>query len=627
MRPSASTGPASVHKSSSFGYWFRLAVVGYWPLLVLLALLPWTARADEKFLEPQQAFALTVEQSDSAAGSVKLHWAIAAGYYLYRDRIRLDTASAGGGSLDKPAGDHKKDPTFGDTEVYHDAVTVLATAPGAHAITVTWQGCADAGLCYPPQTREIVLASGAAEAGPAKGPSALPGLLEGVPSSDSQITSLLDGHSLAWTLPLFFLFGIALAFTPCVLPMVPILSGIVVGSQAPPRRAFGLSLAFVIWMALTYALLGGIAAAAGANLQAFLQNRFALTAFAAVFVVLAMPMFGLFELQLPAFVRDRLDTASRGRKGGTLAGAAGMGVLSALLVGPCMTAPLAGTLLYIAQTGNLVSGALLLLALGLGMGTPLVAVGTLGARYLPKPGPWMERVKGGFGFLLLATAIWMVERVLPATLTLALWGALLASLALTLVHLSAGRALESGAGGRLILRTAALVCGLWDGAMVVGATAGGTDPLRPLGLALVSQQASGGDAQRVAGASAQFETVSSPQLLRTRLDAARAAGKPAVVDFYADWCVSCQAIDREVFTDPRVRQALANAVLLRADVTSGNAEQLALMSELQILGPPTVLLFDAQGREKRNLRLVGEFDVAEFLRRTSTEADSEGGRS
>jgi thiol:disulfide interchange protein DsbD len=558
---------------------------------------------------------------------VKLHWAIAAGYYLYRDRIRLNNVPDGSGSLVKPAGDHKKDPTIGDTEVFHDAVTVVATAPGARAITVTWQGCADAGLCYPPQTREIELASSAAQSATTTGGSALPGLLEGVHASDSQITKLLDGHSLAWTLPLFFLFGLALAFTPCVLPMVPILSGIVVGSQAPPRRAFGLSLAFVVPMALTYALLGAIAAVAGANLQAFLQNRFALTAFAAMFVVLAMPMFGLFELQLPAFVRDRLDTASRRRQGGTFAGAAGMGILSALLVGPCMTAPLAGTLLYIAQTGNLVSGALLLLALGLGMGTPLVAVGTLGARYLPKPGPWMERVKGGFGFLLLGTAIWMVERVVPATLSLALWGTLLASLALTLVHLSAGRASEGGAGGRLILRTGALVCGLWGCAMMVGATAGATDPLRPLGVASASQQASAIDVQRPASGAAQFETLSSPQLLRTRLDAARAAGKPAVVDFYADWCVSCQAIDREVFTDPRVRQSLANAVLLRADVTAGNAEQLALMRELQILGPPTVLLFDAQGREKRNLRLVGEFDVAEFLQRTSAEAGFEGGRS
>jgi thiol:disulfide interchange protein DsbD len=278
---------------------------------------------------------------------------------------------------------------------------------------------------------------------------------------------MLGQRSLLWTLPLFFLMGIALAFTPCVLPMAPIVSGIVVGSQATPRRAFALSLAFVLAMAAVYALLGLAAAMAGAGLQALLQNPWTILAFAAVFVVLALAMFGLFELQLPAFLRDRLANAGP-RRGGSIAGAAGMGALSALLVGPCMTAPLAGTLLYIAQSGNLVQGALLLLALGLGMGVPLLMLGTVGARYLPRPGPWMDRVKAAFGFVLLGTAVWMAQRVLPEAVALLLWGSLLVGLALTLWPLGiAPVASAAGVGPRLLLRSSAVLAALWGGAMVL----------------------------------------------------------------------------------------------------------------------------------------------------------------
>lgn len=575
-------------------------------LVLLASLLAGIAHAAGDFLTPEAAFAMTVEPSTSSASTLRLHWKIAPGYYLYRDRIGVTaTPSDRLGSIDKPAGERKEDPNFGVMEVYHDAVTVGVTAPEAQSLTVTWQGCAEAGLCYPPLTRTIALA------GTAPTTEVRASIAKAAGASDSQITRLLGERSLAWTVPLFFLLGIALAFTPCVLPMLPIASGIVVGSQAPPRRAFALSLAFVLPMALTYALLGAGAALAGANLQALLQNRWTLIAFGAVFVVLAAAMFDFFTLQLPAFVRHRLDNASQRRRGGTLPGAAALGFLSALLVGPCMTAPLAGTLLYIAQTGHAVSGALLLFALGLGMGLPLILVVTVGARYLPRPGPWMGRVKGALGFLLLGTAIWMVQRVIPAPLTLGLWGAWLAGLALTLAHVAA----TAEVGGRLLGRSAAGVIGVWAGAMLLGAAAGGEDPLKPLAFVQRSKAGPGLVTGESASGPLPFEAIGSPQALQTRLSAARTAGQPVLVDFSADWCASCKTIEREVFADPQVRQALAGVVLLRADVTQGDAGQRALMRDHGVLGPPTVVLFDARGQERRDARLVGEFGVADLLQR------------
>ena len=594
-----------------------------WLLLAAwLAVAAGVARAEQSFLEPEQAFQLSVAPG-GAPGAVRLDWTIAPGYYLYRDRLTVAGASGGiVGNVVRPPGERKDDPNFGPVEVYHDRVTLEVDAKGASALEVGWQGCADEGLCYPPQQKTVALAAlgtaGGGPAGVADDTAAAPAGAAGRTAegsatpvaslwSESGITRLLGERALWWTVPVFFLLGVAMTFTPCVLPMVPIVSSMVAGSQAAPRRAFVLTLAFVLAMALVYAALGVAAALAGAGLQAALQNQWAILAFAGVFVVLALSMFGFFELQLPAAVRDRLARATP--QGGSVPGAAGMGALSALLVSPCMTAPLAGTLLYIAQSGQVLQGALLLLAMGLGMGVPLLVIGTLGARWLPRPGSWMNRVKGAFGFVLLAMAVWMAARVLPPPVTLLLWGALLGTLALTLWQPPASAA----AGGRLAAaRSVALLLGLWGGAMVVGAAAGGDDPLRPLGL-LVRGPAAAPAPQ--GEAAADFETIRDPQVLQVRLHAARAAGQPALVDYSAEWCTSCKTIEREVFGDPQVRQALAGVVLLRADITASDAAQRALMRRHQVMGPPTVMLFDAQGRERREQRLVGEFSARELLAR------------
>ncbi|WP_223145872.1 protein-disulfide reductase DsbD [Iodobacter fluviatilis] len=398
-------------------------------LLLALLWLPF-AQAEENFLPPEQAFKLVVSQEKS--GQIKLHWDIAQGYYLYRKNIKVESLPAG--LIEKtelPAGVPKTDEFFGETEVYFNHVDVLLKAPHAKELVIGWQGCAEAGLCYQPQTRQIKLdqldaLDRPSLANPLNLSDSQPPVSEDLPAGelaeDQQIAQRLSQAHLGWMLLMFLGLGLLMTFTPCVLPMVPILSSLIAGSGASPRRGFILSLAFVLPMALTYAALGAAAAMAGANLQAFLQNPWALGVFGMIFVLLALAMFGVYELQLPAVVRDRLSVANQKSQGGTLGGAAMMGFLSALLVGPCMTAPLAGALLYISNTGDVLKGSLALLSMGLGMGLPLLLVGTLGARFLPRPGIWMNRVKMVFGFVLLGMAILFMARIMPPALALALWG-------------------------------------------------------------------------------------------------------------------------------------------------------------------------------------------------------------
>jgi thiol:disulfide interchange protein DsbD len=582
-----------------------------WSIVMLILWWALPVHAEQNFLQPEEAFHLNV--SKQADGQLRLTWDISQGYYLYRQQMKVEADPAGGALQVKwPAGTLKTDETYGESEVYHDQVSVLVKATDARALTIGWQGCADAGLCYPPQTRRVHLADVAATLAVPADPAttrpnpAPPGAL----GEDQDLAERLSRINMGWMLVVFFGLGLLMTFTPCVLPMVPILSSLIAGSGASPRRGFILSLAFVLPMALTYAGVGAAAALAGANLQAVLQNPWMLGTFGLVFVVLALAMFGFYELQLPAVLRHRLNNASQGRRGGTVAGAATMGVLSALLVGPCMTAPLAGALLYIGNTGDVVTGALVLFAMGLGMGVPLLLVGTLGARLLPRPGDWMNRVKVLFGFILLGTAIFFVARVLPAALTLGLWGAWLLAIALSLFALVKKLSTEST---RLMSRYLALLLGLWGGAMVIGAAGGAHDPLQPLAFgaraSTLAQAAVGNNFMT------RFGPVKTQQALEARIAEAGQRGQWTLVDFYADWCVSCDVIEREVFADPRVQQALADMQLLRPDVTANNADDQALMRTHQILGPPTMLLIGPDGKERRAERIIGELSADEFLAR------------
>lgn len=534
------------------------------------------------FLPVNQAFVLSHDRQ--ADGQMRLYFQIKPGYYLYQKRLKFDSLPAEQHPPLPPALNHH-DEFFGDSAVYRDQLELLLPANAQGQLRLGWQGCADAGLCYPPQTTLIDL-----------GGSVTPAAEQ---ASDQALASGLQQGHLAWSLLAFFGLGLLLAFTPCSLPMLPILAGLVLGNGASARRGWLLAGVYVLSMALVYAALGVVAALLGASLQAWLQQPWLLGSLAGLFVLLALPMFGAFELQLPAALRDRLDRAGQGTRGGNLYGAALLGALSGLLLGPCMTAPLAGALLYIAQSGDVLQGALVLFSLGLGMGVPLLLLVTLGNRYLPRPGAWMDRVKGVFGFVFLAMALYTVRSLLPATLLLALSGAWLIALAW-----AAWPALQ-----RLpAMRAVPLLGALWGGLLLVGAAAGGDDlwqPLRPF--------AGGGAAPAaIQQAEDSFVTVSRPEDLQRELDAAKARGQWVMLDYYADWCVSCKVMEKQVFARSDVQAGLAGVHLLRLDVTADTPASKALLQRYQVPGPPSIIWIGPEGEERRARRITGEVDAAAF---------------
>lgn len=607
--------------------------LGMIALALLLCLTAHTAIGDTSsggYLKPDQAFSHQQKATDD--GRIEIHWHIAPGYYLYRSRIKVEGKPSPIKGVDKPKGKRIDDPYFGQQQIYKHDTRVIITPGDAEKLELTWQGCAEAGLCYPPQHATIDIAdiSGAgAQSKPVHsgsqntnspdfarttdiGQHPLPDTqrqtttpaADATQSEEQALAARLADSSTLWTLLAFFGLGLLLTFTPCVLPMVPILSSLIVGAGARGMRGFVLSLAFVLPMALTYAVLGVAAALAGANLQAMLQTPLVIGLFAAVFIILAAAMFGLFELQLPAFVRDRLNQASANRQGGHIGGAAALGVISAVLVGPCMTAPLAGALLYIADTGNALLGGTALLLLGLGMGVPLLVVGTVGARLMPRPGPWMNAVKTVFGFILLATALWLVGRIIPAPVMLGLWGVFLILVAVALGFSVANIRRATTRIGPVVAATLAIICGLWGALMIVGASGGATDPIRP--LAFLHEQPRSHTDDR-------FVTVHNLATLDKQVAAAGRNNQWTIVDFYADWCISCKIIDKTVFGDPKVQKALADTILLRPDVTDDNTDSRRLMQQLGVLGPPTILFIAPSGQEQRGARIVGEIDATQFL--------------
>lgn len=552
------------------------------------------------FLPVRQAFQLNL--SDTSPESIKLQFVATEGYYLYRHRFqfRTEPADIGLGAAQLPDGEKKHDEYFGDVEVYHGILDVTLprktgdTRP--FTLVVTYQGCADKGLCYPPETERLSIGG----AGPA--------------ASDTPLAGNVTHAEFSWKqLALFFLAGVGLTFTPCVLPMLPILSGVVLRGQIGGLRGFSLALAYVLPMALCFAILGAVMGMFGAslNLQARLQSAWVLVPFAGFFALFAVAMFGAFELRLPRALNDRLDRIAGNTQGGSLWGAAVLGVVSSLLVSPCVSAPLAGALLYISASGDALGGALKLLALGLGMGAPLVLVATGGAAWLPKSGPWLVAVKNAIGVLLLALAIGLLSRVIPGKLTLLLIGLLWAGVALFLGALEFGEKTTRGRLAQLLglfLLVYALAC--WYGAF-----SGQTDPLRPLGQSRLDS----GPAQPAS--ESRWQTVTQASELDRILEASKSAGQPVLVDWYADWCISCKVIEHEVLPDPKVVSQLGAFKLIRFDMTDSNAEQRALLDRYKLFGPPALLFFGKNGNELENARVVGEIDVEAFSERLSRAND------
>ncbi|MBL8492579.1 MAG: protein-disulfide reductase DsbD [Rhodocyclaceae bacterium] len=578
------------------------------PLLLLLALLAAPLRAEEP-LEPEKAFRFSARMVD--AGTLEARWQIADGYYMYRDKFKFsaDLPEVRLGEPRYPKGKVKDDEIFGKVETYRGELKIQIPVEGpagiAFQLKTSSQGCADLGVCYPPLPQQAALTLAAASSPPAasSSPAAAAPAATPAESEDSRLARLLGEAGLWAILATFLGFGVLLAFTPCVLPMVPILSGIIVnhGHAVSHGRAFVLSLAYVLGMAVTYAAAGVAAGFSGTLLSSALQNAWVLGGFGLVFVALSLSMFGFYELQLPSALQSRLSERANAQ-GGSLPAIAAMGALSALIVGPCVTAPLAAALLYIAKTGDAALGGAALFALAIGMGLPLLLVGTFSRSLLPKPGPWMDAVNRFFGVLLLATALWIVGPVIPAWVQMAGWAALLIVPAIYMhaldplpPHASGWHRLWKGVGVAMLIG---------GGAMVVGLLGGSRDPLQPLGFLRGATAA----VEKPAGAA--FERVMNITELEARL---AGADRPVMLDFYADWCISCKEMEKFTFADPQVAARLAGFRLLQADVTANSADDAALLKRFGLVGPPGIIFFDPAGKELAGLRVVGFQDAAAFV--------------
>jgi len=571
----------------------------------------------QQFLPVDEAFRVRAVRGEGATVAVRFD--AAPGYYLYRSRMgfeAIDPPAAVVERVDLPPGKPKVDEWLGEQQVFYQGVTARVTLRGAGdgplELAVAYQGCADAGLCYPPQQRVLAVGngSGSASAGGAALPApAAPG--SGTLSETDRLAAALVSDALPWVLLSFFAAGLLLAFTPCVLPMVPILSAIIAGQQGPPsgRRGFALSAVYVLAMSLTYTLAGVAAGLFGQNLQALFQHPAVLVGFSAVFVALALAMFGLYQLQLPVALQTRLSALSHRQRGGSHAGVAAMGVLSALVVGPCVAAPLAAALIVIGSSGDPVRGGLALFALSLGMGVPLLLVGTFGTALLPRAGSWMALVRNAFGLMLLAVAIYLLSRLLPDAVTLALWAAL-AVLTAAVLALS-GRGARRPGRMRLAGSLGALA---YAAVLAVGAATGASDPLRPLDAV-----------GRSAHAGLEFQRVKTVGEVERLVAAASREGRAVMLDFYADWCVSCKQMERDTFTDPGVQQALADTVLLQADVTAYDGEDQALLERFGLYGPPAILFFGNDGRERRRHRVIGYMAADAFGPHAARGVGSVGG--
>ena len=577
----------------------------------------------DEFLPVDQAFRLAVKAIDK--DTLLANFMIAEGYYLYRDKIKFSLkGGASIASVTLPKGEIKIDPNFGNTEVYHQSFQAIiklkreGSGDQATSLAAAYQGCSEKGVCYPPVQKTLALTLPTAAAAPveaAQQSSVAPDAEMTVPSKfveapvgeSSRIGALFKGGSFWLIMVSFFGFGLLLALTPCVFPMIPILSGIIVGHghALTKSRAFVLSLAYVLGMALTYAAVGVAAGMSGTLLSSALQNPWVLGGFALIFVALAFSMFGFYQMQMPSFIQSRFTEASNRVGGGGLAGIFVMGALSAVIVGPCVAAPLAGALLYIGQTGDMVLGGSALFSLALGMGAPLLLVGVSAGALLPKAGGWMEAVKSFFGVLLLGMAIWLISPVISATVHMLLWAGLLIVSAMylraidPLPHPVSGFArFWKGVG------VVALIIGV---ALLIGVLSGSRDMLQPLSGLRVE----GAGAKAAGVESLRFERVKNVAELEKRLK--QANGKVVMLDFFADWCVSCKELERFTFGDAKVQAKLRDVVLLQADVTANSEEDKALLKKFGLFGPPGIVFFDKSGKELSDARVIGYEPPEKFI--------------
>lgn len=578
-------------------------------------------------LKPDEAF--IYEAIGYSPGTILVRLTAQPGYYLYRDKLAFRIVGDKGFEIrevELPGGTIKDDPEFGPVEVYFGLVEIpvqLNRPAGGEtrlSLEADYQGCRDGDICYPPQSTLVDLlmpaSTGAIDVEPPLTPTLTPTLTPlsksvaqtvGVAASEQDVLAEMLLNNPAGALFAFFIAGILLAFTPCVFPMVPILSGIIAGQgeRMTTSRAFWLSLVYVLAMAVTYTVAGVLAGLFGQNLQALFQDPWILGFFIAIFIALALSMFGFFELQLPASMQTRLTEASNQQKGGSLTGVAVMGFLSALIVGPCVAPPLAAALIVIGASGSAFLGGAALFALSMGMGLPLILFGVSAGKLVPKAGPWMDSIKAVFGIGLLAVAVWMLERIVQGPVILLLWGVLAIASG---VYLGALERIPEGASGwRSLWKSMGLVLLLLGAMEIIGAASGGDDWIKPLkNMRSAGQQ---GSVEHVV-----FQRIKSLDDLQAAVSSANQAGKPAMLDFYADWCVECVRMERNTFGEPEVQALFEQIQPLQADVTLNDKTDQALMKKYDVIGPPAILFFDRQGNELPAFRLVGYFHRDEFVK-------------
>jgi len=584
--------------------------------LRLIFLLPWLVvlpagavdlfgSGEQEFLHPDEAFVLTVMPEDSER--LQASFRVAEGYYLYRDKTSFSIAGHDAGLMpyQLPSGIVKDDPLFGEVQTWSGDVAVdlrlaeVLAGSDEVALIANYQGCAERGVCYPPQTKTLKV--GLVADTPVPPPPPKSGTSGGLLSRADQIAQDLAGETLAWSFLVFGGFGLLLAFTPCVLPMIPILAGVIAGANAGTARALRLSLVYVLAMAATYAVLGVIIGLTGANLQAYMQNVWVIGGFVLILILLAFSMFGVYEFRMPAALHNFLHQVGERFVGsGSYLSAAVMGLLGALVASPCVSPPLVGALIHIADTGNAVHGAVSLFGMGLGLGLPLLVFGGFEGRLMPHSGPWMVRIKAVFGVLLLALSIWMLDRVVPGQVTLGLSGLLLLLLGMIL-HAVESLPPDANTMSRLG-RGVGLAFLIYGGVLLVGAATGGDSLLRP--WAHFTNPA--GPAVQ----STQFQPIKTVAGMDRALAAAK--GQPVLVDFHADWCVTCHELDAFTFSDPDVQARMRRFTLLRADVTANDEDDKELLDSLGLFGPPAIIFYTAEGEELRAFRTVSYVPAPKF---------------